>query len=149
MRPACMIVLVCGVLVASAGCQTSSSKETAALMATLPVAGSIGVSRHLAHWVQVDVDAAPVPEAEKADIRARAQILAAHADSLCRSLDMFDETGRTNQSITVENLVIRARALDDEYEMVRREWCTWQVSRGLKKPEEVFEYADVRELIRQ
>ncbi len=131
------------------GCCRTCRSETAALIETLDVAGTIGSARHLAHWSQVDVDAAAgVPESEKADMRARAQILAAHADRLSEALDRFDETGNTNTSITLENLKIRGRALNEEYLTVMREWTVWQVRHGLKKPEEVFEYADPRELVR-
>jgi len=91
--------------------------------------------------------AANIPESDKADFRARAQILSAHADKLSDALDRFDETGNNNQSITLKNLKIRGRALEAETQTVLREWTVWQVRHGLKKPEEVFEYANVKQLI--
>jgi hypothetical protein len=130
------------------GCCRTCSSETAILVETLDVAGTIGSARHLAHWSQVDVDAATnVSESEKADMRARAQILNAHADKLSDALARFDETGKTNRSITLENLKIRGRALEDETQTVLREWTVWQVRHGLKKPEEVFGYANVKQHI--
>jgi hypothetical protein len=129
-------------------CATCSDRETAALIETLDVAGTIGSARHLAKWSQVDLGSATyIPESDKADIRARAQILNAHADKLSDALDRFDPSGDTNKSITLENLKVRGRALDAEYQTVYREWTVWQVRHGRKQPTDVFEYADVKDLI--
>lgn len=117
------------------------------MMETLDVAAAIGNARQLAHWSEQSLEQAAVEEGNKADMRARLQILAAHADKLADALERFDETGRTNTSITLDNLKIRSRALEAETQTVQREWSVWMVRHGMKKPEEIFEFTDVRELV--
>jgi hypothetical protein len=98
--------------------------------------------------VQSEVNAAAeTPASERADLIARARILDAHADKLSDALDRFDETGRTNTSITLNNLQIRAAALDAECLLVTREWNVWQVRHGRKDPADIFEFVDVRKLV--
>ncbi len=147
MRMSALLVVLTAAVIVQPGCCRTCSSETATLMETLDVASAIGNARHLAQWSEQSLERAAVEDGDKADMRARIQILAAHADKLADALDRFDETGRTNTSITLDNLKIRGRALEAETQTVQREWAVWTVRHGMKKPEEVFEFTDVRELV--
>lgn len=111
----------------------------------LPVASSIGGARHLAYWLQEDLKAnTTVTDAEKADLRARAQILAAQADSVDRGMEAYR---RSDPGVSKRALEIRTAALDVEYRTLMREWTVWQVRHGLRSASEVGEHADERQLL--
>lgn len=143
-----MSVMGCAVIV-MAGCNgcgwgsCSSDPECRNLMATLPAAMKTGSADQLATIIQQEMAASTqVPEAERADLLARAQVLKAHARSLGAAIDLYDPAGKKNPSITLANLNARAEALDIEYQTAFREWGIWQVRHGVKKPEEVFQVFD-------
>lgn len=144
-----MLALVGIVLLAAAfggGC--ASGRETQNLMATLPVAGTAGSAHRLAVCIVQDLDTQPgVPEADKADLRARADVLKAHAEKLASALDRYDPKGLKNPSITLGNLRARGDALEEEYRTAFREWGYWQVRHGLREPGEVFEVFDYSEAL--
>lgn len=123
------------------GC--ASDPETTNLMATLPVATTVGGAHLLAGCIEADLSAqTTIAEADKAELRARAAVLASHAEKLSTAIDMYDPAGKKNTSITLGNLKARGDALEAEYRTAFREWGIWQVRHGIKKPEEVFEVFD-------
>jgi hypothetical protein len=139
-----MLVLVVALLAACA-----SDREIENLTATLPFAATTGNARQLATCIEQTLDGAKdVQESDKADLRARAQILAAHADKLSTAIDLYDPAGKQNPSITLNNLRARADALEAEYRAAWREWGVWMVSHNLKKPNEIFEIFDYDEALR-
>lgn len=128
-------------------CASDPSQDN--LMATLPIAASCGNAHHLATWMIKDLDAATsIPEEEKAMLRARGEVLRAHAEKLSAAVDLYDPAGKQNPSITLANLRARAKALEAEHRITFNEWGIWQVRHGLRKPEDVsllFEFDEAME----
>jgi hypothetical protein len=122
-----------------------SDPETEDLMATLPVAAICGNAAHLAECIELDIDsAAGVPEAEKSELRARAQVLEAHALRLRDAIERHDSAKGADQPVTLVNLETRAEALDEEYRTAFREWGIWQVRNGLRTPDDTVEIFNFR-----
>lgn len=137
------IVCVIAVVGALFGCAVDH--ETRNLTETLSIAGTVGNAHQLALYMQQDLDAATnIADADKAELRARAQLLESHARTLKTSLDRYDPAGKQNPSISIGNLKARGEALDEEYRSAFREWGIWQVRHGLKAPEDVFLIFDHR-----
>lgn len=140
----CLAAIVLAPVASLAACSAANDPEVRRMYDTLPVASSIGGARHLAHWLQEDLKAnTTVTDADKADLRARAQILAAQADSLDRGMESYD---RRDPGVSKRALEIRTAALDVEYRTLMREWMVWQVRHGLRPASEVGENADERQL---
>lgn len=131
----------------------ASDPEMDRLVATLPIAATAGSAHHLATIIQQDLDAmggeeTPIDERDKAELRARARVLAHHALSLGEAVERFDPAGKRNTSITLENLLARQAALEAEYTTTFREWGIWQVQHGLRAAEEVPEIFDYTQALR-
>jgi hypothetical protein len=120
------------------GC--TSDAETRALVETLPFAASTGNAQHLAQCIRTDLVAATgIAEADKAELRARADVLEAHAVRLGEAVDQYT----TNSgSTTLENLRARTRALEEELRGTWRAWGYWQVQHGRRSADEVSEVFD-------
>lgn len=126
-------------------CSASRDPEVRRLMDTLPVASAIGQARHLAYWMQEDLKSnTPVSDADKAELRARAQILDAQAGRLEKGMEQY---GRADPGVSKRNLMIRTEALEREHLAVMREWMVWQVRHGLRQPSDVRENVDVGRLL--
>lgn len=124
---------------APAGCATNTCDMTR----EIEVAGTIGTASHLARCINQDLhSAAAVPDADKAELRARAEILEAHASQLRTSLDRYNPDDPAAKSITIENLQARAAALDAEFRSTYHEWTVWQVAHGVRRADETFQLFD-------
>jgi hypothetical protein len=149
---AAVLMLSTAILMGLGGCCTTcSTGYTPDDARRMDVAGAIGNARQLSQAVLTSLDNAPqIDEEHKADLRARAQILGAHADALNFGLERHEEAidkPAGGQGVSLPNLEVRTEALDDEYASVMREWLTWQVRHGYKKPNEVLEYTNTRKLL--
>jgi len=149
LRPAAAVARAVGVgvfiaVAAMGGCTAfGEDPETRNLMATLPVAGSAGSAHSLALLIAEEMTTnTTVPEAERADMLARAQVLGAHALALGSAIELYDPAGKQNPSITLANLKARAQALELDYRIAANEWGIWHVRHGLKKPQDVFQVFD-------
>lgn len=121
------------------GC--AADPETTRITDTFPIATTIGSASDLSRWMLVDLDArTEMPESERAELRASAQLLGAHADSLHAALERYD---RREPQITLANLEARADALRWQRLLVMREWAVWQIRHGLRAPDDVGEIFDI------
>lgn len=114
------------------------------MIATLPIAATTGHAHHLATIVLADLAAdTTIADADKAMLRARAEVLRAHAERLSSAIEHFDPQGKANPSITLANLSARAGALNEEHRLAFREWGIWQVRHGLRSAEDIVEVFDI------
>ncbi len=75
-------------------------------------------------------------ENEKATLRARAAILAAHAREQAERVRTLAGVDDSQATYTILDLGARANGLDDERRQLEQEWSVWQVRHGLVKPEQ-------------
>ncbi len=135
------IAMALAVVGVSACSPASRDADSRRVFDTMPAATTIGAARHLAHWLEKDLAAdTKISDADKADLRARAQILAAQAASLDDAAAAYE---RKDPGVSKRDLEHRTAALDEEYRVLMREWMVFQVRHGQRSASEVGEIEPV------